>query len=109
MTSKMTMIFVNVLQDLVYASKLPLCPVRPILKDKRSSKSAYPYFQRSLCAIRHHFLMIQIATSKMVKVFVDIRQDLVYADSCPSRPVQPISRSNEPRINIPHFEDFRVL
>uniref|UniRef100_A0A3Q7J962 Uncharacterized protein n=1 Tax=Solanum lycopersicum TaxID=4081 RepID=A0A3Q7J962_SOLLC len=39
------------------------------------------------------FFVIWILTSKLPKVFVDIHQDLGYASSWPSRPIQPIIKS----------------
>ena len=48
--------FVDVHQDLVYASGWPSRPFRPILKVKRAPKRAYPLFRRFSCAITHHFL-----------------------------------------------------
>ena len=56
LTSKMPIFFVDVLQDLVYASGWPSQPVRPIWKVKRASKRAYPSFRRFSCAITNHFL-----------------------------------------------------
>ena len=38
------------------------------------------------------FWVIQIPTSKMPNFFVDVRQDLVYAYSWPSRLVRPICK-----------------
>ena len=55
-TSKMPNCFVDVRQDLVYASGLPSRPFRPILKVKRAPKRAYPSFRRFSCAIANHFL-----------------------------------------------------
>ena len=55
-TSKITNLFVDVRQDLVYASGCPSRPVRPILKVKRVPKRAYPSFRRFSCAIANHFL-----------------------------------------------------
>uniref|UniRef100_A0A3Q7GBD9 Uncharacterized protein n=1 Tax=Solanum lycopersicum TaxID=4081 RepID=A0A3Q7GBD9_SOLLC len=139
--------FVDVRQDLAYASSWPSQQVRPILKVKRAPKRAYPSFRRFSCAIANHFLgdpdsniknakyfcgrpsrpcvcrrlalmarlthfegqmspeasiplistifqiifwVIRFSTSKMPNVFVDVRQDLVYADGWPSHPVRPI-------------------
>ena len=48
--------FVDVRQDLVYASGWPSRPVPPIWKVKRASKRAYPSFRRFSCAIVNHFL-----------------------------------------------------
>ena len=61
---KMPNFFVDVRQDLVYASGCPSWPVRPILKVKRAPKRAYPSFRRFSCAIANHFWMIRILTSK---------------------------------------------
>ena len=55
-TSKMPYFFVDVRQDLVYTYGLPSPLVRPIWKDKRASKRAYPSFRRFSCAIAHRFL-----------------------------------------------------
>ena len=48
--------FVDVFQDLVYASNWPARPFRPILKVKRVPKQAYLSFRRLSCAITNHFL-----------------------------------------------------
>ena len=54
--------------------------------------------------------VIQIPTSKMPNVFVDIRQDLVYACGWLSQIVRAIWRLNEPQSeHMPHFDDFCVL
>ena len=48
--------FVDVSQDLVYASGCPSRPVRPIWKVKQTPKRAYLSFRRFSCSIAHHFL-----------------------------------------------------
>ena len=90
--STMQKIFVEVRQDLVYAYGWPSRIVQPIWMVKRALKRAYASFRRFSCAIAHHFRVIQIPTSKMPNIFVDVRQDLVYAYSWPSRNVRPIWR-----------------
>ena len=46
----------------------------------------------------------------MPNIFVDVRQDLVYAYGWPSLIVRPFGGSNEPRSeHTPHFDDFHVL
>ena len=80
--------FVDVRQDLVYASGWPSRPVRPILKVKRAPKRTYPSFQRFSCAIANHFLGDPDSDVKNANFFVDVRQDLVYASGWPSRPVR---------------------
>uniref|UniRef100_A0A3Q7EXI7 Uncharacterized protein n=1 Tax=Solanum lycopersicum TaxID=4081 RepID=A0A3Q7EXI7_SOLLC len=98
--------FWDIRQDLVYASGWPSQPVRPILKVKRAPKRAYPFrrqkCQKILCTSVKNFFyasfvphgpsdpFLKIPTSKMPNFFWDIRQDLVYASSWPSRPVRPI-------------------
>ena len=91
-TSKMPNVFVDVRQDLFYAYDWPSQLVRPIWRVKRAPKRAYASFQRFSCAIAHHFLVIEIPKLKMPNVFVDVRQDLVYAYGWPSRLVRPICR-----------------
>ena len=68
-TSKMQNFFMDVRQDLVYASDWPSRPVRPIWKVKRASKRAYPSFQRFSCAIAHHFLGDPDSDVKNAKFF----------------------------------------
>ena len=56
------------------------------------------------------FWVIRIPRSKMPNVFVDVRQDLVYAYSWPHGLSGPFGGSNDPRSeHTPHFNDFRVL
>uniref|UniRef100_A0A3Q7G574 Uncharacterized protein n=1 Tax=Solanum lycopersicum TaxID=4081 RepID=A0A3Q7G574_SOLLC len=52
----MSNFFVDVRQDLVYASGWPSRPFQPILKVKRAPKRAYPSFRRFSCAIANNFL-----------------------------------------------------
>uniref|UniRef100_A0A3Q7FY91 Uncharacterized protein n=1 Tax=Solanum lycopersicum TaxID=4081 RepID=A0A3Q7FY91_SOLLC len=85
-------LFVDVRQDLVYAYGFISRLVRPIWKVKRAPKRAYSSFRRFSCAIAHHFWVIRIPTSKVPNLFVDIRQDLVYAYGWSSRLVRPIWR-----------------
>ena len=68
-TSKMPKFFVDVLQDLVYASDWPSRPVRPILKVKRAPKRAYPSFRRFSCAIAINFLGDPDSNVKNAKFF----------------------------------------
>ena len=84
--------FVDVRQDLVYAYVRPSRLVRPIWKVKRAPKRAYPSFRRFSCAIAHHFLGDPDSDVKMPNVFVDVRQDLIYAYGWPSRIDRPIWR-----------------
>ena len=84
-TSKMQNFFVDVRQDLVYAYGWPSRIVRAIWRVKRASKRAYASFRRFSCAIAHHFLGDPDSEVKMPNIFVDVRQDLVYAYGWPSR------------------------
>ena len=61
--------FVDVRQDLVFASKWPSRPVRPIWKVKRALKLAYPSFQRFSCAIANNFLGDPYSDVKNAKFF----------------------------------------
>ena len=88
--SKMPNVCVDVRQDLFYASCLPSRIVRPIWRVKRAPKRAYASFRRFSCAIAHHFWVIGIPTSKMPNLYVDVRQDVVYAYGWPSRLFRPI-------------------
>ena len=85
-------VFVDVRQDLVYAYGWPSWLVRPIWRVKRAPKQAYASFRRFSCAIAHHFLGDPDSDVKMLNLFVDVRQDLVYAYGWPSRLVRPIWR-----------------
>ena len=76
--------FMDVRQDLVYASDWPSQPVYPILKVKRAPKRAYPSFRRFSC-IAHHFLGDPNSDVKNAKFFVDVCQDLVYEYGWPSQ------------------------
>ena len=87
---KMPNFFVDVRQDLIYASGCPSPPVRPILKVKRALKRAYPSFRQFSCAITNHFLGDPDSDVKNAKFCVDVRQDLVYASGWPSWPVRPM-------------------
>ena len=82
--------FVDVRQDLVYAYGWPSRIVRAVWRVKRAPKRAYASFRRYSCAIAHNFWVILIPMSKIPNVFVDVRQDLVYAYDWPSRLVGPI-------------------
>ena len=75
---KMPNFFVDVRQDLVYASGCPSWPVRPILKVKRAPKRAYPSFRRFSCAIANQFLCDPDSDVKKSNFCVDVRQDLIY-------------------------------
>ena len=85
-------IFVDVRQDLGYASSWPSRSVRPIFKVKWALTRAYLSFRRFSCAIANNFWVIRIPTLKMPNFFVDVCQDLVYAYGWPSRIVWPIWR-----------------
>ena len=61
--------FVEVHQDLVYASGWSSRAVRPILKVKRAPKRAYFLFQRFSCAIENNFLGDPDSDVKNVKCF----------------------------------------
>ena len=69
-----------------------------------------PHFDDFRLLLHIIFWVIRIPTSKMPNFFVDVRQDLVYAYSWPSRIVRAIWRvkraSSE---HTPYFDDFRVL
>ena len=82
--------FVDNHQDLFYEYGWSSRLVRPIWKVKRAPKRAYPSFQRFSCAIANQFLDDSDSDIKMPNFFVDVRQDLVYASSWPSRPFRPI-------------------
>ena len=69
-TTKMPNFFVDVRQDLFYASDCPSRPVRPILKVKRASKRAYPSFRRFSCAIAHHLVGVPDSDVKNAKFFL---------------------------------------
>ena len=68
-TSKMPNFFVDVRQDLAYASGWPSRLVRPIWKVKQAPKRAYPSFRRFSCAIAHHFLGDPDSDVKNAKFF----------------------------------------
>uniref|UniRef100_A0A3Q7FZE8 Uncharacterized protein n=1 Tax=Solanum lycopersicum TaxID=4081 RepID=A0A3Q7FZE8_SOLLC len=68
-TSKMPNVFVDVRQDLVYASIYPSRPVRPIWKVKRAPKRAYPSFRLFSCAIVNHFFVDPDSNFKNAKFF----------------------------------------
>ena len=53
---KMPNFFVDVLQDLIYASDWPSRPFWPFLKIKRATKRAYPSFRWFSSSITNHFL-----------------------------------------------------
>ena len=61
--------FVDVHQDLVYASGWPSWPVRPILKVKRTPKRAFPSFWQYSCVIANHFLGDPDSDVKNAKFF----------------------------------------
>ena len=61
--------FVNIRQDLVYASGWPSRPVRPIWKVKRAPKRAYPSFRQFSFAIAKYFMDDQDSDVKNVKFF----------------------------------------
>ena len=72
----MPIFFVDVRQDLVYASGWPSRLVQPIWRVKRAPKRAYASFRRFSCAIAHHFLGDPDFDVKNAKFF----------RGCPSRP-----------------------
>ena len=88
-TSKKPNFFVDFRQDLVYVYGWPSLLVRSIWRVKRAPKRGYASFQRFSCAMAHHFLGDRIPTSKMPNLFVDVRQDVVYAYGWPSRLFRP--------------------
>ena len=100
-------LFKDVRQDLVCAYGLPSRLVQPIWRVKRAPKRAYASFRRFSCAIAHHFWLIQIPTSKMQNLFVDIHQDLFYSYGWPSRLFQPIWRvKRAPKRAYASFRQF---
>ena len=95
--------FVDVRQDLGYASFWPSWSILPIFKVKQAPKRAYPPFRWFSCA----FWVIRIPTWKIPKVLVDVHQDLVYASGWPSRPVRPIFKVKQaPKRIYPSFRRF---
>ena len=82
--------FVNVHQDLLYASGWASRPFRPILKVKRASKRAYPSFRLFSRDMANHFSGDRDSDVKNAKLFVVVRQDIVYAYGWPSRLFRPI-------------------
>ena len=87
-TSKIPNVFVDVRQDLVYASSWPSRLVRPIWRVKRALKRAYATFRRFSYAIAHYFLGDPDFDVKNAMLFLNVRQDLVYAYSWTSRLVR---------------------
>uniref|UniRef100_A0A3Q7H5K4 Uncharacterized protein n=1 Tax=Solanum lycopersicum TaxID=4081 RepID=A0A3Q7H5K4_SOLLC len=99
--------FVDIRQDLVYAYGCPSRLVRPIWKVKGGPKRDYPSFRRFSCAIAYHFLSDSDSDVKNAKFFVDVRQDLFYAYSWPSRLVRPIWKvKRAPKRAYPSFRRF---
>ena len=69
-----------------------------------------PHFDDFRVLLHTIFWVIGIPTSKMQNLFVDVRQDVVYAYGCHHGFSGPFGRSNEPRSeHTPHFDDFLVL
>uniref|UniRef100_A0A3Q7GMT5 Uncharacterized protein n=1 Tax=Solanum lycopersicum TaxID=4081 RepID=A0A3Q7GMT5_SOLLC len=56
-------------------------------------RSAYTPFQRFSCATANHFLGYPDSDVKNANFFVNVRQDLVYASGCPSRPKSKIPKN----------------
>uniref|UniRef100_A0A3Q7J2C7 Uncharacterized protein n=1 Tax=Solanum lycopersicum TaxID=4081 RepID=A0A3Q7J2C7_SOLLC len=67
--SKLPNFFMDVHQNLVYASGWPSRPVGPILKVKRAPDRAYPSFRRFSCTIANHFLGYPDSDIKNAKFF----------------------------------------
>ena len=84
-TSKMLNLFVDVRQDIVYAYGWPSRIFRPIWKVKRARSEHKPHFDDFRVLLHTIFWVIGITTSKMPNLFVDVRQDVVYAYGLPSR------------------------
>ena len=59
-------------------------------QSQTSPKARIPPFRRFLWAIAYHFLGYPDSSIKNAKIFVDVRQDLVYTFGCPSWSVRPI-------------------
>ena len=78
-------LFVDIRQDVVYAYGWPSWLFRSIWKVKRAPKRAYASFRRFCVLLHTIFRVIRIATSKMPNLFVDVRQDVIYAYGWPSR------------------------
>ena len=105
--SKMPNFFVDVRQDLFYASGLPSRPFRPIFKVKQAPKRAYPSFRRFSCAITNHFLGDPDFDIKNAKFFCGRPSRLFYASDWPSRPVWPILKvKRSPKRAFPSFRRF---
>ena len=80
--------FVDVRQELVYAYVCPSRIVGAIWRVKRATKRAYASFRRFSCAIAHYFLGDPDFDVKNAMLFLNVRQDLVYAYSWTSRLVR---------------------
>jgi len=89
-TLKMPKLFVDILQDLGYASGWPSRPVVPIFKVKGAPKHAYPPFGGFSCGIANHFLNDPDSNTENTKKNLEVCQNLGYASGWPSRPVQSI-------------------
>ena len=78
-------LFVDVRQDVVYAYGWPSRVFWAIWKVKRAPERAYASFDDFRVLLHTIFWVIGIPTSKMPNLFVDVRQDVVYAYGWPSR------------------------
>ena len=81
--------FVDVRQDLVYAYGWLSRLVRPIWKVKRAPSEHTPHFDDFRLLLHTIFWVIRFPTSKLPNVFVDDRQDLVFASVWPNGPSDP--------------------
>ena len=84
-TSKMPNLFVDVRQAVVYAYGS-----RPFGRSNEPRSENTPHFDDFLVLLHTIFWVIGIPTSKMPNLFVDIRQDIVYAYGLPSWLFRPI-------------------
>ncbi|TMW95314.1 hypothetical protein EJD97_009091, partial [Solanum chilense] len=58
----------------------------PFTRSNEPRSAHTPHFNDFRVLYQTIFWVIHIPTSKMPKLFVDVRQDLCYASSCPSLP-----------------------
>ena len=81
----MSNLFVDVRQDVVYTYGWPSRVFWAIRKVKRAPERAYAHFDDFRMLLHTIFWVIGIPTLKMPNLFVDVRQDIVYAYGWPSR------------------------
>ncbi|KAG5576417.1 hypothetical protein H5410_056551 [Solanum commersonii] len=77
-TSFLPKFFMDIGQDLSFGDGWSRWVNRPIFKVKRSPKRVNPLFCQFLCAIPWIIWSSKFSTSFLLKVFVDVRQDLSY-------------------------------